>query len=95
MKVSDWKKKVKDREQNNKKNGEWLYHGESDEWYWTGENEPEFTGDGFVCEAPTEEDLKLLDEARERWMQADMKAREKRKKTEERKRKKRSPGCSE
>ena len=47
MKVSDWKKKVKDRGKNNKKNGEWLYHGESDEWYWTGENEPEFNGKWF------------------------------------------------
>ena len=74
------------KEQSN--NGEWFYLGESDEWYWTGENEPEFTGDGFMCEAPTVEDLKLLTEEQEREIQAEMEAIEQKKREKRRKKEK-------
>ena len=45
-----------------KKRREWIYNGEFGEWYWTGENEPDYE-DTFTSEAITEEEKKLMREA--------------------------------
>ena len=41
--------------------GEWCYHGESGEYYWTGDGEPEY-GDNFVNEGLSAEELKQFRE---------------------------------
>ena len=43
------------------KKGEWCYHGESGEYYWTGDGEPEY-GDNFVNEGVSAEELKQFRE---------------------------------
>ena len=49
------------------KNGEWDYHGESGEWFWTGAGEPEFIGDDyFHNKGPSAEMLKKAIEAEEK-----------------------------
>ena len=51
------------------KDGEWCYHGESGEYYWSGDGEPDY-GDNFEYEAPTAEDLKQSREYEERLCEA-------------------------
>ena len=51
-----------DKEKTKEKEGEWIYNGEFGEWYWTGENEPDY-GDIFTFEEITEEDKRLKREA--------------------------------
>ena len=49
------------------KEGEWCYNGESGEYYWSGEGEPNY-GDTFTYEAPTAEELqKCREEERKIW----------------------------
>ena len=47
------------------KAGEWIYHGESGEWDWTGLNAPGFE-DAFTLKPPTEEEKKIAREADEK-----------------------------
>ena len=67
------------------KAGRWSYSGESGEWYWTGEQEPNY-GDTFCYSPPTEEERKIMREAEEREFEWFMEER-KRKQTEKRKQK--------
>ena len=58
----------KERERNRierEKNGEWCYHAESGEYFWSGTGDPEY-GDTFCFEAPTPEELKKLREDEEK-----------------------------
>jgi hypothetical protein len=45
--------------------GDWNFNAESGEYYWTGENEPEY-GDTFSCSPLTEEEEKLRKTAESR-----------------------------
>ena len=71
--------------------GEWDYHGESGEYYWTGDTEPEYDDTYDNPSPPTKEDLENARQATEREITELMKQRkqeikEKRqKKNEERK----------
>ena len=58
-------RKEKEVEKIREKEGQWNYNGESGEYYWTGENEPEY-GDTFAHEPPTEEEKELFREAERR-----------------------------
>ena len=51
------------------KDGEWCYNGESGEYYWSGDGEPDY-GDNFEYEAPTAEDLNQSREYEERLCEA-------------------------
>ena len=58
----------KERERNRierEKNGEWCYHAESGEYFWSGTGDPEY-GDTFSFEAPTPEELKRFREDEEK-----------------------------
>ena len=73
----------RERENRKKKAGEWIYHGESGEWYWTGSNETVYE-DSFTFKPPSEEEKKIAREADERefeWYvkQRDEESKEKRK----------------
>ena len=59
---------MKERE----KDGVWAYNPEMDDWWWTGENEPECHNDYVEYESPTEEEKKEQEEAQERWLNADI-----------------------
>jgi hypothetical protein len=89
--INEKNREEKERDRQKKedtKNGEWHYNGEMDEYYWTGENEPEYFDDNFMYEAPTEEDRKIAKEAEERWIEA-MIEEDKRVKKERRQKKER------
>ena len=58
-------RKEKEAEKIREKEGQWNYNGESGEYYWTGENEPEY-GDTFALEPPTEEEKELFRETERR-----------------------------
>ena len=55
-------RKQKEEEEKKEKEGQWEYRAESDEYIWTGENEPDY-GDTFCYPPPTEEDKRLTREA--------------------------------
>ena len=55
----------KRKEKENK--GEWLYNGESGEYFWSGGKEPEYQ-DSFCYSKPTEEEEKIRKEAEEKEM---------------------------
>ena len=66
-KERDRKKREEERErrqeeEKRRKDGIWEYNGESGEYYWTGEKEPEQTVDTCVYEPLTEEEKKLSEE---------------------------------
>ena len=67
MRKSEKKKErtIKEIETEKKKAGEWIYHGESGQWNWTGTNAPGY-GDSFTLKPPTEEEKKIAREADER-----------------------------
>ena len=58
-------RKEKEAENITEKEGQWNYDGESGEYYWTGEKEPEY-GDTFAYEPPTEEEKEMIREAERR-----------------------------
>ena len=61
QKIREYKEKERKRNEE-RKNGEWDYNGESGEWYWTGKNEPVI--DTFCYPEPTEEEKKVIEEGR-------------------------------
>ena len=52
----------REEEEKRRKDGIWEYNGESGEYYWTGEKEPEQTVDTCVYEQLTENEKKLSEE---------------------------------
>ena len=79
----------KEREGNRierEKNGEWCYHAESGEYFWSGTGDPEY-GDTFNFEAPTPEELKRFREDEEKINKAML---EEKKRLQKEKRKKNS-----
>ena len=61
-KEKERERKSKEEQKKKEKEGYWEYLPESDEYYWTGENEPDY-GDCFRNTPPTKEDLRLKREA--------------------------------
>ena len=57
-------KETKEKEEAKRKEGIWDYNGESGEWYWTGEKEPDHM-DNFTYKPLTEEEKKQVEEAEE------------------------------
>ena len=56
--------------------GEWLYSGESGEYYWTGDTEPEYVDQTYDNPSPpTQEELEIVRQAEEREMAELMKQR--------------------
>ena len=55
----------REKEEKRRKDGVWEYNGESGEYYWTGENEPEQIVDTCVYKPLTEEEKKLSAETEE------------------------------
>ena len=60
------KEKEQERQRDEeRKEGIWDYNGESGEWYWTGEKEPEYH-DEFCHTPPTEEQTKMANETEQK-----------------------------
>ena len=68
--------KEKERKEIEENGGEWLYHGDCGEWYWSGEGEP--PGDyGFHYEAPTAEELEEIRKQDEELYEEELKEKRK------------------
>ena len=76
----------KEREDKTRKEGIWEYNPEMDEYWWTGDGEPDYFDDGVRYDSPTEEDRQRTKEAEERWMKANI-AEEKQARKEKRQKK--------
>ena len=73
--------KEKERKEIEENGGEWLYHGDCGEWYWSGEGEP--PGDyGFHYEAPTAEELEEIRKQDEELYEEELKEKRKLKEQE-------------